>query len=227
MLHGAYIESILNEESGHKISDDTLKEIIGRLELTQEQDYRWYAVRHADAYVDIHICGRHAIMNMERYGITEEQLDETINYYFKLHELPKRSENAHWWGLFFSPVIENENKQKVWIRFPEIEKPIWFYIDYFDAEDGLVLSPNPRKRSDMRLLKMFDGELNKICRAYPKTIEYAIEQADKYFEEIQEYRPARSDIDKRIGFLVYPEPQWKSGCKVPYTDVGPVNRDNK
>lgn len=214
MFYRNYLGS--NNESYSRIPNDVTQRNIDALNLDRNEDYLWYSTAHAEAYIAIHVCGRQAILEMERKGLNEDYMKSSFNQFYRFSEMAKMNQNAHWWGLIFSPMIENESKPKIWIRFPNEEKVVWYFIDGFDKKKGLILSPDPRKPYTMNYFAGYEKEFQEITSCYPKTIEHARNESYEIFKANEIQKPARSGINERIGLLVYPFPEHKSGDRVRY-----------
>lgn len=205
-----------------KVPDETYYRIISNLELTRKEDFLWYSVRHADAYVDVHVCGRKFLQEKTRTGISDDELRECASYYYKPYDFIKLNDDAEWYGMYFSPMIAGESCPKVWIRFPGDESLYWYFIKGVDDSGALILDPDPRKKSTYNLIKR--SSILDITRDYPISMNHYREQAYKEFEKRDIGRPDRSDLDVRVGFLVYPFPEQHPGDKQRF-NVMPVAWD--
>lgn len=221
------VNSVLeSSDSMQKLPEEFYDKAIEQLELSPEEDCFWYANRHAEAYVDIRVCGRQAILEMERNGIPDSYYEELYYQIYNKHYLTKRNDNANWWGLYFSPMAEGEPYPKVWVRFPDKEKPIWFFIQGYDEKKGLLVSPNPRQKTTMKLIAGYDNQFQKITSSYPSTIERARNEAYDFFIRQQVRKPTASSLEERIGFIYYPKPVYKTGYGYKFGDAAPKSWDH-
>lgn len=216
-------------ESAYTFTAEEMDRIIERIELTRQEDFLWYAVRHAEAYVDVQICGRAYLDKLEKNGISDTELSNScIDHFYpdRRGKYLKLNESARWWGFIFSPMLSTEKgKPKIWIRFPDDEKLYWFFIDGYTDKDGLIVSPNPRMIKSMNHFKKFEKEFKDITSSYRETIKFARKEAYDFFERNQDRTPDHSNLHERIAFLVHPFPVRKPGDNV-MLDVHPCSYDD-
>ena len=204
--------SMIREEmmNYYKFSKAEQIEIARRSNVTRKDDYIWCYIRDAKCYAQITVAGRRYINDLMKNGYEYEPFEMSVDHFYG-NDLVDFNRDAHFWHIIFSPIAENEDKPKVWIKFPNTDTLVWFFIEDYNEKDGFILSPNPRMKYTAKWFNEYEGEFEAIVQENPKSIAYALEMCTEYFTRNNVVRPSDSRMHYHSAFLIHPIPVRKSG----------------
>lgn len=187
-------------------------EIARNLNITRKDDYIWCYIRDAECYMQVSVAGRRYINDLIHDGYAYEPFEMAVDHFYG-NDLVDFNREADFWHIIFSPIAENEDKPKIWIKFPNTNELIWFFIEDYNEKDGFYLSPNPRMKGSVKLFDKngYGEQFDALVRENPISIKYAMDMCEEYFERHNVIRPSDSRLCYNGAFLVHPMPEKKAG----------------